>query len=98
VGSSRGRRRRALGRPDAKAGRQRQSPPSVDSVREEEESAADWFYLYILGLLIVVAAVALGLNLIGFPPLWILITTLLLLAIALLTTMLLRARERGGKP
>jgi hypothetical protein len=41
----------------------------------------DWFYLYILGFLVVVAGVALALNLLGIPPLWILIVVLLMLAI-----------------
>ncbi len=53
----------------------------------------DWFYLYILGFLVVIAGVALGLNLIGIPPLWILAVVLVLLALGLLS--LIRT-PRGG--
>ena len=53
----------------------------------------DWLYLYVLGYLIVVAGVALGLNLIGVPALWILMVVALLLALGLLT---LRSPKGGG--
>ena len=53
----------------------------------------DWFYLYVLGSLVVIAGVALGLNLIGVPPTWVLIVSLLLLAVLVATT---RRRPRGG--
>jgi hypothetical protein len=43
----------------------------------------DWFYLYILGYLLVVAAVGLGLNLIGMPPRWIVGAELVLIAIGI---------------
>jgi hypothetical protein len=52
----------------------------------------DWFYLYFLGFLIVIAAVGLGLNLIGVPPRWILVVGLFLLGIAVMSAV----RHRGG--
>lgn len=53
----------------------------------------DWFYLYFLGLLVVVAAVGLGLNLIGVPPRWVLGVVAVLLALGVLTSVRL---SRGG--
>ena len=52
----------------------------------------DWFYLYFLGFLIVIAAVGLALNLIGIPPLWIFIVVLFLLGIAIISAV----KHRGG--
>ncbi len=46
----------------------------------------DWFYLYFLGLLIVVAAVGLGLDLIGVPPRWIIAVVGLLLGLGVATS------------
>ena len=47
----------------------------------------------MLGSLVVIAGVALGLNLIGVPPTWVLIVSLLLLAVVVATTL---RRPRGG--
>ncbi|MFN2432752.1 MAG: hypothetical protein ABR599_08055 [Gemmatimonadota bacterium] len=56
----------------------------------------DWFYLYILGFLVVIAGVALGLNLIGVPPVWILLVALLLLVVMAAST--LRRPRGSGEP
>ena len=53
----------------------------------------EWFYLYVLGSLVVIAGVALGLSLIGVPPAWILIVALLLLAVLVASTL---QRPSGG--
>lgn len=54
----------------------------------------DWFYLYSLGFLVVVAGVAFGLNLIGVPPRWIVVVMLFLVAVGVLT---LVKRPGGGR-
>lgn len=56
----------------------------------------DWFYLYVLSALVVVVGVALGLNLIGVPPGWILAVALVVL-VALLAGTLRRRRSDGGE-
>jgi Flp pilus assembly protein TadB len=48
---------------------------------QPRERHLDWFYLYVLGFLVVLAGVALGLNLIGVPPLWIVLIVLALAAL-----------------
>lgn len=53
----------------------------------------DWFYLYILGFLVVIAGVALGLNLVGVPPVWILLVVLVLLIMMAASAL---TRPRGG--
>lgn len=47
----------------------------------------DWFYLYVLSWLVIIAGVGLGMNLIGVPPPWILLSMGLLAAIALATAL-----------
>jgi hypothetical protein len=54
----------------------------------------DWFYLYSIAYLMVVAAVGLGLNLIGFPPRWIVGVMAVLLVLGVLS---LFKRSRGDK-
>lgn len=49
----------------------------------EGNDGMDWFYLYFLGLLIVIAAIGLGLNLINVPPRWIFFIVLFLLGLGI---------------
>ena len=53
----------------------------------------DWFYLYFIGFLVLIAAIAMGMNRIGVPPQWIFIVCLGLFGIAVMSTV---KHTRGG--
>jgi hypothetical protein len=53
----------------------------------------DWFYLYIVACLMVIAAVGLGLSLIGVPPRWIVGVVVVLLGVGVLS--LVKHPRRG---
>jgi hypothetical protein len=57
----------------------------------------DWFYLYVLGCLVVIAGVGLGLYLVGMPPAWILVILAVLLGLALLTAFRPPRRQGRGR-
>ncbi|MBA2564284.1 MAG: hypothetical protein H0V09_02520 [Gemmatimonadetes bacterium] len=58
----------------------------------------DWFYLYALSWLVVIAGVGLGMNLIGIPPIWNLIAMGLLLVIAVATALRRPRDDSGSQP
>ena len=64
--------------------------------RADRDEAMDWFYLFALGSLIVISGIALGLNLIGMPPFWIVVLCLVLLVVAAVV-MLMPPRKRGQR-
>lgn len=53
----------------------------------------DWFYLYFIGFLILIAAVGMGLNMIGVSASWIFVVCLALFGIAVMSAV---KRTRGG--
>jgi hypothetical protein len=61
---------------------------------EAPDPAMDWFYLYVLGCLVVIAGVGLGLYLVGVPPGWILVVLAVLTALALLSAVRPPRRRR----
>ena len=55
----------------------------------------DWFYLYIIACLMVIAAVGLGLSLIGVPPGWIVGVVVVLFGLGLLSVVKQPGRDDG---
>ncbi len=53
----------------------------------------DWFYLYFIGFLVLIAAVAMGLNMIGLSASWIFVVCLGLFGIAVMSSV---KRTRGS--
>ncbi|HUP18350.1 MAG TPA: hypothetical protein VM778_00190 [Gemmatimonadota bacterium] len=53
----------------------------------------DWFYVYFIGFLVVIAAVALGMSKIGISAEWIFIVCLALFGVAVMSAV---AHTRGG--
>ncbi len=53
----------------------------------------DWFYLYFIGFLVLIAAIAMGMSRIGIAPQWIFIVCLALFGIAVMSTV---KHTRGG--
>lgn len=53
----------------------------------------DWFYLYFIGFLILIAAVAIGLNMIGLGAQWIFIVCLALFGVAVMSAV---KHTKGG--
>lgn len=53
----------------------------------------DWFYLYFIGFLILIAAVAIGLNMIGLAAQWIFIVCLALFGVAVMSAV---KHTKGG--
>ncbi|MDX1623156.1 MAG: hypothetical protein R3199_04160 [Gemmatimonadota bacterium] len=53
----------------------------------------DWFYVYFIGFLILIAAVALGLSRLGVGSTWIFIVSLALFGIAVMSAV---KHTRGG--
>lgn len=53
----------------------------------------DWFYLYFIGFLILIAAVAIGLNMIGLSTQWIFIVSLALFGLAVMSAV---KHTKGG--
>lgn len=53
----------------------------------------DWFYLYFIGFLIFIAAVAIGLNMIGLGAQWIFIVCLALFGVAVMSAV---KHTKGG--
>lgn len=65
-------------------------PPSI-----LPESLMDWFYVYFVGFLILIAAVGMGLHMIGVSASWIFVICLALFGIAVMSAV---KRTRGGGP
>lgn len=59
------------------------------------ESLMDWFYVYFVGFLILIAAVGMGLHMIGVSASWIFVICLALFGIAVMSAV---KRTRGGGP
>lgn len=57
----------------------------------------DWFYIYFLGFLIVIAAVGLGLSKLGLGAEWIFIVCLGLFGVAVMSAVK-HSRGAGGGP
>jgi hypothetical protein len=55
----------------------------------------DWFYLYIVACLMVIAAVGLGLNLIGVPPRWVVGVMIVLFGLGVLSVLKHPGRRDG---
>jgi uncharacterized membrane protein YhaH (DUF805 family) len=55
----------------------------------------DWFYLYFVGFLILIAAVGMGLNMIGVSAAWIFVVCLALFGVAIMSAVK-RTRGRGS--
>lgn len=54
----------------------------------------DWFYVYFVGFLILIAAIGMGLDMLGVPPAWSFVVCLGLLGIGLMSAVR-RTRESG---
>jgi hypothetical protein len=57
----------------------------------------DWFYLYFIGFLIVIAAVGLGLSKLGLGAEWIFIVCLGLLGVAVMSAVKHSSGAGGGR-
>jgi cobalamin synthase len=53
----------------------------------------DWFYLYFVGFLVLIAAIGMGMNMIGIGAQWIFVVCLALFGIAVMSAV---KRTRGG--
>ena len=53
----------------------------------------DWFYLYFIGFLVLIGAVAMGMNMIGVGAQWIFVVCLALFGIAVMSAV---KHTRGG--
>lgn len=65
-----------------------ETPPACST-----EARMDWFYLYFIGFLILIAAVGMGLDMIGVSASWIFVVCLGLLGVALMSAV---RRTRGS--
>jgi fatty acid desaturase len=63
------------------------------ATRDEGEESVDWFYIYFIGFLILIAAVGLGLSKIGLGAEWIFIVCLGLFGLAVMSAV---KHSRGG--
>ena len=53
----------------------------------------DWFYLYFVGFLVLIAAIGMGMNMIGIGAQWIFVVCLALFGIAVMSAV---KRTRGA--
>jgi hypothetical protein len=53
----------------------------------------DWFYMYFLGFLVLIAAIAMGMDMIGIGAQWIFVVCLALFGIAVMSAV---KHTRGG--
>lgn len=53
----------------------------------------DWFYVYFIGFLVLIAAIAMGMNLLGIGAQWIFVVCLALFGIAVMSAV---KHTRGG--
>lgn len=57
----------------------------------------DWFYLYFVGFLILIAAIAMGMNTLGIGAQWIFIVCLALFGIAVMSAVKHTHGDEGGE-
>ena len=74
----------------------RNPDPARTPTESPPDPVMDWFYLYVLGCVVVITGVGLGLYLVGMPPAWILVILAVLLALALLSAVRPPRRRRPG--
>lgn len=53
----------------------------------------DWFYVYFIGFLVLIAAIAMGMNMLGIGAQWIFVVCLALFGIAVMSAV---KHTRGG--
>ncbi len=53
----------------------------------------DWFYVYFIGFIVLIAAIAMGMNLLGIGAQWIFVVCLALFGIAVMSAV---KHTRGG--
>lgn len=53
----------------------------------------DWFYVYFVGFIVLIAAIALGMNMLGIGAQWIFVVCLALFGIAVMSAV---KHTRGG--
>ena len=55
----------------------------------------DWFYVYFIGFLVLIGAIAMGMNMIGIDAQWIFVICLALFGIAVMSAV---KHTRSGSP
>ena len=63
--------------------------------RASRRAWMDWFYLYFIGFLILIAAVGMALNMLGVSASWIFVVCLALFGVAVMSAV---KRTRRGAP